>query len=471
MARANVIGAGPNGLAAAITLARAGVAVTVYEALEWVGGAASTREVTLPLFRHDLGSSVYPMGVASPFFRSLPLAEYGFRWVEPEAPLAHPLDDGSAVMMEHGLASTAASLGRSDGAAYRGLIGPLVDGWEDLVGEILQPVLHVPLHPVVLGRFGMGAVMPATTLAGMRFRGVRAKALFAGNAAHSVMPLTSPLSSAVGLVLQAAGHATGWPVAAGGAQSLSDALAGILRGVGGEIRLGMRVERLEDLPAADITMFDLTPRQAVRILGDRLGAGTKGRLAGFRYGPGAFKIDYALSEAIPWRAPECRRAATVHLGGTIEEIVASEAACWEGRTDVAPFVLLVQPSLFDPGRAPGGRHTAWAYCHVPQGYAGDRTEAIERQIERFAPGFRDCVLARKTWTTGELEGWNANLVGGDLSGGAMTVGQIVARPTVSGYRTGVKGVYLCGSSTGPGGGVHGMCGYGAASVALRDLRG
>ena len=283
------------------------------------------------------------------------------------------------------------------------------------------------------------------------------------------MPLTTPLSSAVGLVLSAAGHGTGWPVAAGGAQSLSDALAGILKGLGGEVRLGVPAERLEDLPAADITMFDVTPRQVVKIMGDRLGARMRGRLGRFRYGPGSFKIDYALLEAIPWRAPECRRAATVHLGGTIEEITASEAACWEGRTDVAPFVLLVQPSLFDPDRAPAGRHTAWAYCHVPQGFAGDRTEAIERQIERFAPGFRDCVLARKVWGTAELEGWDANLVGGDLSGGAMTAGQIVARPTVSGYRTGAKGVYLCGSSTGPGGGVHGMCGYGAAVMALKDL--
>jgi phytoene dehydrogenase-like protein len=469
MATAHVIGAGPNGLAAAITLARAGVATTLYEARGSVGGAATSGEVTLPGFRHDLGSSVYPMGVASPFFRSLPLAEHGVRWIEPDAPLAHPLDDGTAVMLEHSVEVTAEGLGGVDGAAYRAMMEPLAQAWPGLVGEILQPVVHVPKHPVALARFGLQAMLPATLLAKMRFKGVRARALMAGNAAHSVMPLESVMSAAVGLVLGTAGHTTGWPIVAGGAQGLSDGLAAIFVGLGGKIELSRPVGRLEELGAADVTLCDVTPRQMLGLAGSGLSEGMRRGLGGYSYGPGAFKIDYALSEAIPWRAVECRRAGTVQVGGGMEEIALSEGAAWKGMTDAAPFVLVVQPSLFDTTRAPEGKHTAWAYCHVPQGSVVDRTEAIEGQMERFAPGFRECVLARRVSSPRDLEAWDANLVGGDLSGGAMTPWQMVMRPTGRLYGTGMRGVYLCSSSTPPGGGVHGMCGYLGAVEALKGL--
>jgi phytoene dehydrogenase-like protein len=466
MATARVIGAGPNGLAAAITLAQAGVQVVVYEAMDRVGGACGTEELTLPGFRHDVGAAVFPMGVASPFLKTMPLAEHGVRWVQPEAPMAHPLDDGTAVMLERSVDGTADGLG-VDGVAYRRMMGPLMDGWSGLVEEILQPVLHVPRHPVGLARFGAMGMLSAMALAKMSFKGARARALFAGSAAHSVMPLTRVLTSAPGLLLQGGGHGEGWPIVQGGSQGLSDALASILRGLGGEIRLGVRVGRLEELDRAYLTLCDVTPRQFLAMADVRFPM--RRRLAGWRYAPGVFKIDYALSEPIPWAATECRRAATVHLGGTMEEIAASEEAAWSGRVDVPPFCLLVQPSLFDPTRAPDGKHTAWVYCHVPNGSKLDWSRQIEAQIERFAPGFRDCVIARRTQTTAQMEAWDANLVGGDLSGGAMGLGQMVFRPTASGYRTGVPGTYLCSSSTAPGGGVHGLCGYWAARRALEEL--
>jgi phytoene dehydrogenase-like protein len=468
MPKAAIIGSGPNGLSAAITLARAGVKVFVYEGRDTVGGAASTGEVTLPGFHHDLGSSVYPMGVSSPFFRSLPLAEFGLRWVEPDAPLAHPLDDGTAVMLEHDLEATAAGLG-ADSRAYSRLMRPLVEHWADLSEAVLSPLLQIPMHPILLARFGMFAAMPATILAKTVFRGERARALFAGNAAHSVLPLDSPFSAAVGLVLGAAGHTHGWPVAGGGAQGISDALAGYLKSLGGTIYTGHTVSSMSELEGYDAILCDLSPRQLNRIAAGKLPAAYAKRLDGFRYGPAAFKIDWALSEPIPWRARECLRAGTVHVGGSLEEFAASERAPWEGRVEAKPFVLVAQPSLFDPSRAPQGRHTAWGYCHVPNGYAGSAEDAIEAQIERFAPGFRDCILAKKVWTPAVLESWNPNLIGGDLSGGAMTLGQLIARPTLSQYRTPVKGLYLCSSSTPPGGGVHGMCGFHAANAALSDF--
>jgi phytoene dehydrogenase-like protein len=460
MATARVIGAGPNGLAAAITLAQAGVRVVVYEANDRVGGACGTEELTKPGFRHDVGAAVFPLGVASPFLKTLPLAEHGVRWVQPEAPLAHPLDDGTAVMLERSVKATADGLG-VDGAAYRRMMGPLMEGWEGLVEEILQPVLHLPRHPMGLARFGAMGMVPAETLAKMSFKGARARALFAGNAAHSVLPLTHVLSSAAGLVLQGAAHGEGWPIVEGGSQGLSEALAAILRGLGGEIRLGVRVERLDELEAAEMTLCDVTPRQFLAMA--EVGFPMRRRLERWRYGPGAFKIDYALSEPIPWRAKECRRAATVHLGGTMEEIAASEM----GDMQAAPFCLLVQPSLFDATRAPAGKHTAWVYCHVPNGSGVDWSRQIEDQIERFAPGFRDCVIARRTQAAAQMEVWDANLVGGDVSGGAMSFGQTVFRPTASGYGTGIPRTYLCSASTAPGGGVHGMCGYWAARWALR----
>lgn len=468
MRRAAIVGAGPNGLSAAITLARAGVATTVFEAAETVGGAARTAELTLPGFRHDVGSSVYPLGVASPFFRELPLERFGLRWIEPAAAMAHPLDDGSAVMLEHSLEATAAGLGR-DGDTWRRLIGPLVERWPELCGEILAPVVHVPRHPLLLGRFGLFAMLPATALGGMLFRGERARALFAGCAAHSVRPLESAASSAVGLVLAAAGHAVGWPIVEGGAQALSDALAAYLVSLGGEIRTGVRVSDLRELGDAEAILCDVSPRQLRQIAGERLSPEYAEKMEGFAYGPGAFKMDWALSEPIPWRAKESLRAATVHVGGTMEEIAAAEDAPWSGAAAARPFVLVVQASLFDATRAPAGKHTAWAYCHVPNGWEGSAMEAIEAQVERFAPGFRECVLARHVMGTQALEEWDANLIGGDIGGGAMTLGQMVARPALSAYRTGTKGLYLCSASTPPGGGVHGMCGHLAAVRALEDF--
>jgi phytoene dehydrogenase-like protein len=446
--------------------------VTVFEGRDTIGGAASTGQVTLPGFHHDLGSSIYPMGVASPFFQSLPLGDFGLKWIEPDAPLAHPLDgrsaEGTAVMLEHDLAATAAGLG-SDGPAYTRLMRPLVDHFSQLCGEILGPVLHLPSHPILMARFGVLAAMPADLLAKTVFRTPRARALFAGNAAHSVLPLESPFSAAVGLVLGAAGHAGGWPIAAGGAQSISNALAGYFESLGGRIETGRSIASLSELGGYETILLDVAPRQLAKLAADRLPERYIRSLESYRYGPGAFKIDWALSEPIPWRAKDCLRAATVHLGGSLEEIAASELAPWEGRVDDKPFVLVAQPSLFDASRAPAGKHTAWGYCHVPNGFTGSAEQAIEAQVERFAPGFRDCILGRKVWSTAAFEAWNPNLIGGDLSGGAMTISQLIFRPTIRQYRTPAKGLYLCSASTPPGGGVHGMCGYHAALTALRDL--
>jgi phytoene dehydrogenase-like protein len=470
MTTAAIVGSGPNGLSAAITLARAGIETVVYEARETIGGCARTGEVTVPGFRHDLGSSIYPMGVASPFFNSLPLADFGLKWIEPEAPLAHPLDDGSAVMLEHDLEQTAASLG-PDSGAYRRLMQPLADRWPDLASEVLGPLIHLPRHPILLARFGLSAMFPATLLAKTLFRGPRARALFAGNAAHSVLPLERPFSSAVALVLGAAGHATGWPIAAGGAQSISNALAAYFKSLGGRIETGRPIASLDELGAADLILADVSPRQ-LNLLGEKeLTSKYKRSLDYFRFGPAAFKIDWALSDPIPWKAKECLRAATVHLGGTLEEIAASERAPWQNLVSPKPFVLVAQPSLFDPSRAPAGQHTAWGYCHVPNGYSGppDQIQAqIEAQVERFAPGFHDCILARKLWSTAAFEAWNPNLIGGDLSGGAMTLRQLAFRPTEWQYRTSSRRIYLCSASTPPGGAVHGMCGHLAALTALQD---
>jgi phytoene dehydrogenase-like protein len=465
---ANVVGSGPNGLACAIALAQAGVRVTVYERGSDVGGACSTGEATLPGFHHDLGSSVYPLGVASPFFRTLPLERHGLKWIEPEAPLAHPLDDGTAVMLEHSVQRTAAQLGEHDGRVWERLFAPLVDDWERLVDAVMHPLLRVPRHPVALTRFGLSAALPAVTLAKRLFRGDRARALLAGNTAHSVLPLTHLASSAPGLVLVAAAHATGWPLAAGGAQSLSHALADYLLCLGGRILLNAEVRSFAQLDPSDVTLFDTSAPALDRIAGDALTPSFRTRMRHFRQGPAAFKLDWALSAPIPWTAKECARAATVHLGGTLEELARSEAAAYSGKRCERPFVLLVQPSLFDPGRAPEGKHTAWAYCHVPHGSREDYTASIEAQVERFAPGFRSTILARRAWSPGAFEAWNPNLIGGDLSGGAMTLTGLLTRPTAHLWRTSHPGIYLCSSSTPPGGGVHGMCGFLAAQAALRD---
>jgi phytoene dehydrogenase-like protein len=473
MPRASIIGAGPNGLSAAITLQQAGVETTLFEAGATVGGACRTGEITLPGFHHDLGSSVYPMGVASPFFSALPLGRYGHRWIEPLAACAHPLDDGTAVMLEHDLTVTTTGFGNAgDAASYRSLLKPLVDDWADLCPEILGPIVHLPRSPLLLAKFGIYGMLPAATLARSAFKGTRARALFAGMAAHSVLPLSRAFSSAVGLVLCAAGHTTGWPIAEGGAQSLSNALAQHFEGLGGTIRLNTPVANLNETGVADAIVCDISPRQLHRIAGDRMPTAFDKKLQNYKYGPGAYKIDWALSEPVPWKAADCARAATVHIGGTLEEIAASEAAPWSKsgpHVSTRPFVLLVQPSLFDHSRAPVGKHTAWGYCHVWNGSTASVFEMIEAQVERFAPGFRDCILARTVTTPASFEEWNANLIGGDLSGGAMTPKQLLFRPTSSIYETAMPNVFLCSASTPPGGGVHGMCGHLAARRVLKSL--
>jgi phytoene dehydrogenase-like protein len=461
-----VVGSGPNGLAAAITLARAGRRVVVFEASEQIGGGARSAELTLPGFVHDVCSAVHPMAVGSPFFRTLPLDRHGVKWIESPLPLAHPLDDGSAVLLDRSVAATAGGLG-ADAASYQRLLKPLVEAWPPLADEILAP-LHLPSHPWLLARFGLNAIRSARGLAESRFQGTQARALFAGLAAHSVLPLESPASAAFGLVLALFGHAVGWPIVAGGSQKLSDGLAAYFRSLGGEIRTGVRVASLTDLPKAGLVLLDVTPRQFNAIAG---GANNpkRRRMEKFRYGPGVFKVDWALDGPIPWRARDCARAATVHVGGSLEEIAAAEAAVGRGEIPDRPFVLLAQPSLFDRSRAPEGKEVAWAYCHVPNGSTRDMLGAIEDQIERFAPGFRDRILARHVAAPAQLERHNANYIGGDISGGANNLGQLFTRPFLQAvpYATGLRGVYLCSASTPPGGGVHGMCGHHAALAALR----
>lgn len=461
-----IVGAGPNGLAAATALAEAGRVVVVFEAEAAYGGGARSAELTLPGFVHDLCSAVHPLGIASPFFRRLPLADYGLEWIHPPAPVAHAFDDGSAVVLERSVDATAEGLG-IDAEAYRKLFAPLTHGWERLLPGFLSPP-RIPSHPLALTAFGMRALRSARALAEKRFRGARARALFAGLAAHAMMPLESSLTAGFGLVLGAAGHAVGWPFPRGGAQKIADALVGHLRALGGEIITGRRVESLDELPETRAVLCDVTPRQLVKIAGANLPDHFRARLERYRYGMGAFKVDWALDGPIPWKSEACRRAGTVHLGGTLEEIAASERAAWEGKSRDRPFVLLAQPSLFDSTRAPAGMHTVWTYCHVPLGGTEDMTEKIAAQIERFAPGFSARVRAHTSHSPAELERHNANLVGGDINGGAATLRQFFVRPTVWLYGTPVKGLYLCSASTPPGGGVHGMCGYFAAKKALKE---
>jgi phytoene dehydrogenase-like protein len=468
MRSAHIIGSGPNGLAAAITLAQRGVAVTLYERNALLGGACSTSEITLPGFRHDLGSSAYPLGIASPFFQSLPLADFGLRWIEPDAAVAHPLDDGSVVMLQHSIPATTDQFEHADAIAWSALLAPSVRNWTKLVEDFTQPLLRWPSHPIAIAQFGLPALLPATILAKGLFRSDRARALFAGCAAHSVLPLSRVASSATGLVLAAAGHTTGWPIAKGGAQSISNALAAYLQSLGGKVVLNAEVTSLNDLPTADATFFDTSVTALQRIAADALSPSFTRRLQRFKPGPGIFKLDFALSQPIPWTAKDTLRAATVHLGGTLDEIARSEHDAFYGRRNEKPYVLLVQPSLFDNTRAPAGKHTAWAYCHVPTGSTDDLTDVIENQIERFAPGFRDCILAKRGSNSITLATWNANLTGGDISGGAMTLSQLLFRPTAKQYRTSNPQLYLCSSSTPPGGGVHGMCGNLAALAALQD---
>ena len=471
--RAVVIGSGPNGLAAAITLARAGLEVEVHEAEEQLGGGLRSAELTLPGFVHDVCSTVHPLGLASPLFRTL---ELNVDWVQPDAPAAHPLDDGTAVLLEHSLLATATGLG-VDEEAYRELVGPLVGGWREVERVLLGPF---PISPRAVLRLGerlgarglaavlRGALSSARALAEERFAEGRTRAWFAGHAAHSLLPLERRPSAGFGLALVVLGHVVGWPFPRGGSQRLADALAAKLRELGGEIRTASPVD---SLPRADVVLADVVPKELLRLAGGRLSEGYARHLRGYRHGPGAFKLDWALDGPIPWRAAECRRAGTVHLGGSLDEISASEWGAWRGRPAERPFVLLAQTSLFDSTRAPAGKHTAWAYCHVPNGSSEDMTERIEAQVERFAPGFRELILARHTMGPAELEAHNRNLVGGDLNAGTMDLGQLLFRPVrkLVPYRTPLEGVYLCSAATPPGGGVHGMCGYSAARVALKDL--
>lgn len=471
-ADAIIVGSGPNGLAAAVTLARAGLSVQVREAAAEAGGGTRSEPLTLPGFVHDVCSAAHPLGAASPIFRALPLEDFGLRWIRSPAALAHPLNDGTAALLWPELERTASGLGM-DARNYRSLLGPLVRHWQELLEETLQPLAHLPRHPLLLARFGLRAIAPASALARARFRGEKARALFAGIAAHSSTPLQWPGSAAIGLVLAVAGHAVGWPIAEGGSGAIARALLGYLGTLGGEILTSAPVESLDELPGSRLVILDLTPRQALRVAGHRFPERYRRVLSRFRYGPGVFKMDWALSGPIPWTAADCLKAATVHLGATLSEIVESERAPVTGKTSQRPFVLLTQPSLFDPSRAPPGHHTAWAYCHVPHGSTEDMAARIEEQIERFAPGFRSRVLARHGMGPAELERRNPNLVGGDISGGLASFGQLLCRPAPGPdpYRAPTIGngapVFLCSSSTPPGPGAHGMCGYRAARSALR----
>jgi phytoene dehydrogenase-like protein len=462
-----VIGSGPNGLASAIVLAQAGLPVLVLEAEAVIGGGVRSGELTLPGFVHDLCAAVYPFAAASPFFRTLPLEQHGLEWIDPPAPLAHPFDEGPAAMLERSVAHTAATLG-PDAIAYMKWMAPLANAWERLESAILSP-LRWPDHPLALARFGLQAFRPARGLARSLFRGERARGLFAGIGAHGMMPLEKPLTAGFGLALGMLGHAVGWPIARGGAQAITNALAAYLRSLGGRIETGARVNSIDELPPARAILCDLSPRPLLRIAAHRFPRAYCRKLERYRYGLAAFKVDWALDGPIPWKAPECARAGTVHLGGTLEEISHAERVSWAGGHPAKPYIVLTQPSLFDPSRAPGGKHTAWAYCHVPNGSGFDMLDRMEAQIERFAPGFRERVLARSVRPPSALERHNENFVGGDIAGGVPDLRQFFTRPTARLYSTPVKGIYICSSSTPPGVGVHGMCGYFAARRALREI--
>ena len=464
-----VVGSGPNGLAAAVELARNGNRVAVLEGKSTIGGGARSAEITLPGFVHDLGSAIHPLGYASPFFRSLPLEEHGLEWIHPDVPLAHPFDGGEAAVLERSIEATAAGLGH-DAAAYRRLMEPGSADASRIAGFFVgKPSLI--RHPLALASSGIRALGDAEGLAKSVFEGEKAKGLFAGNAAHSFLPLEQPPSALFGLLLGTLGHAFGWPFPRGGSQSLADALASYLESMGGEIFTNAPVSTVDDVPRTRAVLFDVTPRQLHDIAGEHFTADYNKALKRYRYGPGVFKVDFALDGPIPWEAERCGRAGTVHLGGTLEEVAAGEATVARGEHPERPFILLAQQSLFDRTRAPEGKHTVWAYCHVPNGSTFDMTERIEAQIERFAPGFRDRILAKRTAGTAELERWNPNLVGGDINGGYMDLRQLFTRPMPrpNPYSTPARGLYICSSSTPPGGGVHGMSGYLAARVALRFL--
>jgi phytoene dehydrogenase-like protein len=468
--RATVVGAGPNGLAAAITLAQQGVAVTVVEAASEVGGGTRSAELILPGVLHDVCSAVHPLGAASPFLRSLELQRHGLKWLWPEIDLAHPLDRGRAAVMVRSLDQTAARLG-DDGPSWRRRFAPLSAGLDELTDDVFRPILHVPAHPLPLARFGAQALLPATVLARC-WRREDTRALFAGAAAHAMYPLQRPTTSAAGLVLIAAGHAVGWPVAAGGSQAITQALGKALLELGGIIETGAPIGSLGEAPAGDAVLLDVAPAAAAEICGDRLPVRVGRAYRKWRHGAGAYKVDLVVDGGVPWVNDACRRAGTVHVGGTIDEIASAEHQVRRGVMPGRPFVVVCQQYLADPGRSSGDRHPVWAYGHVPNGYTGDATAAIIAQIERFAPGLRDRVLGIEVRSPAGFQRYNANFVGGDIATGANDPWQVLVRPRLAPdpYRTGIPGVFLCSAATPPGAGVHGMCGFNAARSALRFLR-
>lgn len=463
-----VVGSGPNGLSAAIALQKAGLSVILLEGKNTIGGGLRTAQLTLPGFHHDICSAIHPLAIGSPFFENLPLKEHGLEFIQPSLAAAHPFDNGTAAVLTDSVKGTADLLGK-DHQAYKNLIHPLVDRWQLIRHDILGP-LSFPKHPIALARFGLNALQSAKAIS-KKFITTEARGLWAGMAAHSIQPLTNISSAAIGFVLMAAAHLRGWPIPKVGSQSIADALASYFLSLGGKIETGVFIRSLDQLPSSRAVLFDITPKQLLTIAGHKFSSLYKWQLNRYRYGMGVFKIDWALDGPIPFTAADCRQAGTVHLGGTFEDIASGEQAIWDGKHPGKPFVLLAQPSVFDNTRAPQGKHTAWAYCHVPSGSTTDMTDVIEKQVDRFAPGFRDRILSRHTMTTAQMESYNPNYIRGDINGGVIDIGQLFTRPALrsSPYRTSAKGIYICSSSTPPGGGVHGMCGYHAARRALKDV--
>lgn len=464
-----IVGSGPNGLAAAITLQREGLRVLLLEAKETIGGGMRTAELTLPGFHHDVCSAVHPMGAASPFLRSLPLHDFGLEYIQPEVLAAHPFDDGTAAALYQSLDETIAGMGK-DGEVYRRLFEPLIESWPLIDTHILGPMLKIPRHPFALAQFGLKSLQSGKQIAA-RFRTTEARGLWSGIVAHSMIPLEALTSSAIAFVLTIAGHRSGWPIPKGGSQSIADALAAYFRSLGGTIQTNTPVTTLGNLPESKAILFDTSPKHLVQICGDRLSSFYRWQLKRHRYGMGVFKVDWALSEPVPFKSEVARKAGTVHLGGTFEEVARGERQTWMGKHPERPFVLFTQQSVFDSSRAPLGKHTGWAYCHVPNGSAVDMTEAITNQLERFAPGFRDTILAEHTFNTVAMEDYNSNYIGGDINGGVVNIAQLFNRPVLrlSPYRTSAQGIYICSASTPPGGGVHGMGGFYAATQALKDI--
>lgn len=465
-----VVGSGPNGLAAAIALARAGRSVKVLERASEIGGGTRTEELTLPGFKHDMCSAIHPLAVASPFFKSLPLADFGLSFVQPGVPLAHPLEDGSAAVLARSITESTSSF-EADASAYKKLMSPFVDHVDNLLADALGP-FRIPRHPYLMARFGLAGLRSIVDLALSRFETNQARSMLAGMGAHSMLRLEQRFTAGVALMLAMLGHSYGWPIPVGGSQAITHAMARYLESLGGEIETDRPVESLDDVPSTDALVFDVTPRQLDRIAGSRLSKGYLRSLRKFRYGPGVFKVDLALDGPIPWKAEACRTAGTVHVGGSLPEIAASEASVVSGRHSERPFVLVAQQSLFDETRAPKGRHTVWAYCHVPIGSGEDMTERIENQIERFAPGFKDRIIGRHTFDAAQFEDYNPNYVGGDINGGVQDLRQHFGRPMfrLRPYSTSDRSIYICSSSTPPGGGVHGMCGHFAAKAVMRKRR-